>query len=109
MNTRRTARTESTSRPSTDPDESAKVAWWYPILRFVLEILTGTIVFCLVGLAAVAINLFVHWLESLKIDGLVISVFGALEYLVLVCDAFLFVLFVTKSFSETARAIWTRQ
>ena len=79
-----------------------------PILTFVIEIVVGTLLFFVVGMAAVAVSMFVQWLEAVKVDGSIVKTFGALEYVVLVCDAILFVLFVVKSTWKTAREIWER-
>jgi hypothetical protein len=76
-----------------------------PVLTFVVEILVATAVLGIVGLAAVAISLAVHWLEAIKIDGLIVSTLSALEYAVLACDAILYILFVGKSTVKTAREL----
>lgn len=55
-------------------EQNIRVQWWRPLWEFLIHVLVGTAIFLVVALAAVALSLFVNWLEALKIDTFVVRV-----------------------------------
>jgi hypothetical protein len=71
--------------------------WWSPIVHFLAHTVVGTIIFVIIAGAAVSLSLLVHYLESLNVSAFSITVITAVEYVILIFDATLFVvhLFIT--------------
>ena len=75
------------------------------VWHFVLHIFFGTLIFCLFGVAAVCLHLFVRWVEQ---QGLIWpAVYGLhlVEYLVLVLDGLAYLYFVIRVFWKFIREI----
>jgi hypothetical protein len=89
-------------------EQNIRAQWWRPLWEFLIHVLVGTAIFLVVALAAVALSLFVNWLEALKIDTFVVRVVKGLEYFVLCTDALLYVIFIVWAFVQTTRRIWKR-
>jgi len=59
-----------------------------------LHILYGTVLFCLVGGAAVGLGLFVHWAESRELASELVLILKTVEYVVFLVDILLYLTFI---------------
>ena len=67
---------------------------WLVAAEFAGHIVAASFVLIVIGLAAVLISKFTHWLDSLHdVDQWVITIFKSLEYLVFALDAASFALY----------------
>lgn len=49
-------------------------AWWAPMVHALVHVVIGTVIFAIIALAALLLDLFVHWLGTLGVSGYVIDV-----------------------------------
>jgi hypothetical protein len=85
--------------------DSGKVVLW----RFVTHIVVGTVTFTIVGLAAVALHLFVEWMTEEHLASWIVLSARWLEYLLFGIDASLFAIFLGRTAVSHARAIWNAE
>jgi hypothetical protein len=71
--------------------------WWEPIVKFLVEILTGCIIFALITGAAIGLSLAVITLERLQLDRLTIGGLRLAEYSLSVSDFVLFGRFLRRA------------
>lgn len=79
------------------PSVNARRKFWQAPLWFLVEVLTGTIIFLLIAGGAFALNIVLHRLEAAKIDSFLIYGLRGAEYALFSADLILFArfLFVT--------------
>ncbi len=68
------------------------------VWNFLLHILYGTLLFCIIGAVAVGLHLFVGWAETNGLPVLIAQALRALEYLVFILDAVAYVVFIVVVF-----------
>jgi hypothetical protein len=73
-----------------------------------LHILFGTLLFCVVGIAAVGLGLFVNWAEANGLAHELVFILRTLEYVVYVVDALLYLAFILTVGLEFVFALWER-
>lgn len=78
---------------------------WKPLWHFLLDIVGGCVVFVCVALAALALGMFLKWLERYgagMVHPLILEVLAYLEYFLFFVDGLLFVAYVVRS----AKSLW---
>ncbi|MGH9240811.1 MAG: hypothetical protein ACRD3G_22430 [Vicinamibacterales bacterium] len=76
------------------------------LFKFSIHILTGTVLFVLVAIPAVAINLTLEWLRGAGVDGAVLLGLQAAEIALLLTDMGLFVVFSARAVKSTVREVF---
>lgn len=72
---------------STQSEKSVHKPWYLPVVNFGTHALVGVLIFVVVGIPAVCLNFFVHFLENtLKMSGFVIYALTFLESVILFID-----------------------
>lgn len=80
--------------------------WWWPIVRFALHEIVGCTLFVVVYLPALGLHELVYWLQSLELGSLFIITVEVAEYILLLCDTFLFVVFNLAETVKASRELW---
>jgi len=75
-----------------------------PVVEFGAQLIAATFIFVMILGAAVGISLLVTWLESQKIDPVLVMTFNLLKYVVVGIDVLVYVVFLL---GEGWRAIRT--
>jgi hypothetical protein len=86
------------------PDE---LTWSEVPKRFALHIAIGVFMFVAVGVAAVALHLFVDWLEHHRLPGWMVVTARGLEYLLYSGDIGLFSIYVVRTVLAHGRELLT--
>ena len=73
------------------------------VLRFFVHVVTGTVVFLLIYSPAVGLSFYVRWLKSIGVDEGLIAIIEFVEYCLVVCDSFLFLVFFVNATWSAAR------
>lgn len=85
------------------------IRWSTPVFEFFLHLVAGTVLFCGIGLAALAVNRFNAWFDSFSTGDSTKAV-GTILYLVevvlVLCDAFLFICYVALTGWMMLRNLW---
>ena len=76
-----------------------------PVLVFIAEVLVASAIFIVVLIPAVLLNLLVHQLEDIGVDGFILGVVTALEYFIFVVDSALCAFYIIKSAIKVGRSI----
>jgi hypothetical protein len=71
--------------------------WWVPIVKFLVEILTGCIIFALITGAAIGMSVAVITLERLQLDRLIIGGLRLAENKLFASDFVLFGRFLRRA------------
>ena len=82
-------------------NESQERSWWEAPWQFLVETITGICVFLVVAGAAIALSVFVHYLEEHKVEMAVIYGLKSAEYLLFGVDLVLFARFLWKTATRT--------
>lgn len=75
------------------------------IAEFAGHIFAATVVFCVIGLAALLLHIMTAFLKSHGLDGFVIILLEGLEMLVFICDALVYAAWVIMSSIKAFKAI----
>jgi hypothetical protein len=78
---------------------------WPPPIRFLIETVVGTLIFCVVAGCAAGVQLYVHALQSLGIDMVLANCLKLGEYLLLACDIALYVRFLAVTFLRNWKSL----
>jgi hypothetical protein len=70
--------------------------WWSPVLEFLVHTVVGTTLFVLIAAAAIGLGYLVSWLETLRVDRLILWGLMVCEYLLFVADVLFFVVFIVR-------------
>jgi hypothetical protein len=74
--------------------------WWKPIVHFAAHVLSGSILFIIIGAPAVGLSLLVSFLKA-YVSAFTINVLEFLEHFILICDVFLFIVYlVTVTYKD---------
>jgi hypothetical protein len=84
------------------PEETPE-RWWIPVRDFGLHTIVGTLIFALISLPAIALNLFVTWLERFSISPIVTYGMEIAEYTIFGADLVLFVWFIVRTALKAGR------
>ena len=76
--------------------------------KLLLDILLATLLFLAIALPAVALNKAVIYLEADHISKVITQGLSLLEYLIFLLDAMLFIIYLVRTFIDTAKEIWNR-
>ncbi|MFJ3471025.1 hypothetical protein [Pseudomonas sp. NPDC090201] len=76
-------------------------------IHLVGHIAVGTVMFAIVAGVATALELFVHWLQTMGASETLVDVLGRVERLLLVLDVGLFVIMLLGATWKFIREIWT--
>jgi len=71
--------------------------WWYPLWKFAVHGAVGSAIFVLIAIPALSLSILFRWLQSRKIDEVLIYGLKAAEYLVFGVDLILFGWFVIRT------------
>jgi hypothetical protein len=76
------------------------------VAKFLLDIFAATLIFlCIAGLA-VGLNLGIHYLESIGVSTYITDGLTFVEVIIFAVDIGLFLIYLTRSSIDLARAIW---
>ena len=92
----------------TDEQNILKTKWWFPVYKFFVHVVVGTIIFLIIAIAAVGISCLVHYLEQIGIDSFICIVLRIVEYLLFVADIVCFIIFLIVSVRNLWRELWER-
>lgn len=70
---------------------------WKTLVHLITHIVIATILFVAVAIPAIGLNLWVHYLETLKVSEYIIWVITGVEYFFITADALVLIVLVCKS------------
>ena len=82
---------------------------WTPIVHFAAHTFVGSIIFLIVGLAAVGLSILVHMLADWGVDIFTVFVLTLLERVILVADAVLFVIYLSVTAIKTVKEFFDEE
>ena len=82
--------------------------WYDPIIEFSARFLVATIIFILLAAVAVFLSFVVGWLEASGLDDPIVYIFRGLEYVVVIIDVVVYVVFVGGSAIRAIRTMLQR-
>lgn len=78
---------------------------WATMAHLLTHIFIGSILFVAIAVPAIALNLWVHYLETLGVSWYIIWVITAVEYALITGDALLLLVLVGKSLYKAAKEL----
>lgn len=78
---------------------------WQTLVRLVTHIIIGSLLFVAIAIPAIALNLWVHYLETLKVSEYIIWIITGVEYFLITADALVLVVLVWKSAIKAAKEL----
>lgn len=85
------------------PPDPNRVGLW-PVWDFAVHVAVGTLIFAVIGSAAVALDLVSHRLQGFGVDPVIGYGLKAAEYALFTVDLVLFLVFIVKTAVRAARS-----
>nr|VFJ54650.1 MAG: hypothetical protein BECKDK2373C_GA0170839_104410 [Candidatus Kentron sp. DK]VFJ61159.1 MAG: hypothetical protein BECKDK2373B_GA0170837_10996 [Candidatus Kentron sp. DK] len=81
--------------------------WWFPLYEFGAHVFVGGCLFVFISLPAIGINLLLKYLSG-TIDTPLVYVLTLAEYVLIIADVLLFVIYIVRTFINTSESLWKR-
>lgn len=96
--------------PRSRRHNEAEEPWWKALVEFACHVFVATLIFLLMALPAVGLDFLLQWLESFKINGLILRGLSLVKKAVFVVDLLLFLICLANMSWHFLRSMtWRKQ